>query len=254
MLSSTIWLVGIGLEALLLVRGVRAKLAVRYFNFYVYLLSLFLSDGLLYWAYSAKLASADKWNWYCGFLSLFLGCGIVLEVFRHALSPYAGAEKFATVASYAFLGAVTCFAIVYPMIAPSDGVARALLVRLQRDFLAVQGILLIVIVQLMSYYAIPIGKNLKGMILGYGQALAMTLAAVALRAYFGARFQFAWSLAQQLSYLASLVIWLIALWSYVPNPVPPSRIKSDDDYDGLASRTREMVSVAGANLVKVERL
>jgi hypothetical protein len=254
MLSSIIWLAGIALEGALLIRGVRAKLVSRYLNFYLYILSLFLADGLLYWADSAKVASADKWSWYLGFVSLFLGCGIVLEIFRHVLAPYAGAERFARMASYAFLGTVICFAVVYPIIGPNEKVARALFIRMQRDFLAVQGILLIIVIQLIAYYAIPIGRNLKGMILGYGQALMVTLALLALRAYIGPRFQNTWTLVQQLSYLGSLAVWLIALWSYVPNPAPPSRIKSDDDYDGLASRTRKMVGAAGSNLVKVERL
>ncbi len=48
MLSLIIWQGAIVLEAMLLFRGFRAKLFSRYPNFYVYVLSLFLSDGLLY--------------------------------------------------------------------------------------------------------------------------------------------------------------------------------------------------------------
>jgi hypothetical protein len=106
----------------------------------------------------------------------------------------------------------------------------------------------------MAYYAIPAGRNLKGIMLGYGQAVAVTLALLAVRNYIGPSFQDAWTFTQQLSYLASLSIWLVALWSYLPNPVPKTRINSDDDYDGLASRTRGRVSTVGTNLVKVERL
>jgi hypothetical protein len=254
MASSIIWLVGILFEALVLYRGARAKLLSRYPNFYAYILSLFLADATFFLAHVTKFPIADKWSWYAGFLSLLLGCGIALEIFRHGLSPYAGAEKFARVASYTLLAAVMVFAVVYPIIAPSDGAARAIFTRAQQYFLAVQGVLLIVIIQVMAYYAIPAGRNLKGMMLGYGQAVAVTLALLAVRNYVGPSFQHAWTFTQQLSYLASLSIWLVALWSYIPNPVPKARIKSDDDYDGLASRTRGMVSAAGANLVKVERL
>jgi hypothetical protein len=253
MASSIIWLVGILFEALVLYRGTRARLLARYPNFYVYILSLFLADAIFFVAHVTKFPIADKWSWYAGFLSLLLGCGIVLEIFRHGLSPYAGAEKFARVASYTLLAAVAVFAVVYPLIAPSNG-ARAIFTRTQQYFLAVQGVLLIVIIQVMAYYVIPAGRNLKGMMLGYGQAVAVTLALLAIRNYKGPGFQNAWTFTQQLSYLASLSIWLVALWSYIPNPVPKARIKSDDDYDGLASRTRGMVSTASANLVKVERL
>jgi hypothetical protein len=253
MASSIIWVVGILFEALVLYRGVRGKLLLRYPNFYVYILSLFLADTTFFLAYLTKFPIADKWSWYAGFVSLLLGCGIALEIFRHGLSPYAGAEKFARVASYTFLAAVMVFAVVYPIIAPSNG-ARAIFTRAQQYFLAVQGVLLIVIIQVMAYYAIPAGRNLKGMMLGYGQAVAVTLALLAVRNYKGPGFQHAWTFTQQLSYLASLSIWLVALWSYIPAPVPKARIKPDDDYDGLASRTRGMVSTAGADLIKVERL
>jgi hypothetical protein len=254
MLSLIIWWCGIFLEAFLLFRGFRAKLFSRYPNFYIYVLSLLLSDGLLYFVYMWKPATFEKWNWYAGFLVLFLGCGILLEIFRHVLSPYAGAEKFARIGGFAILGAVLCFAVVYPVFAPNLTVARALYVRLQRDFLTVQAILLVGLLQLISYYGISMGRNLKGMILGYGQCVGATLIALALRAYLGRSFSEARSLIQQISYLAALAIWLVALWSYCPNQVPKATISVEADYEALAARTRDMMGEAGTQMVKVDRL
>jgi hypothetical protein len=254
MLSLTIWVLGIALEAMLLYRGVRAGLVSRYPNFYIYASSLFLSDSFLYLTYLWKPTLYDKWSWYTGFLSLFLGCGILLEIFRHVFSEYAGAEKFARVCGFAMLGAVICFAVIYPLVAPSSAVARSLYVRLQRDFVAVQAFLLLGLLQIISYYGLSMARNLRGMIVGYGQALGVTLIALALRSYIGPQFQSTWVYVQPLSYLTALVVWLVALWSYRPNPKPKSRIGPDGDYDGLASRTREMVSAASSELVKVERL
>jgi hypothetical protein len=253
MLSLTIWWCGILLEALLLFRGFRAKLFSRYPNFYIYVLSLFLSDGLLYLVYASKSPSYEKWAWYSGFLILFLGCGIVLEIFRHVLSPYAGVEKFARVGGIAILGAVLCFAALYPIFAPSESVAHALYVRLQRDFLTVQAILLFGLLQLIAYYGISIGRNLKGMIFGYGQCVGTTVVIFALQAYIGARFEQTWILIQQISYLAALGIWLVGLWSYCANPVPEVTIGVDADYEVLAARTRDMMGAAGTQLVKVDR-
>ncbi|MGA8012613.1 MAG: hypothetical protein WB949_09320 [Candidatus Acidiferrales bacterium] len=254
MLGLTIWCCGIVLEALLLFRGFRAKLFSRYPNFYMYVLSLFLSDGLLFFVYFSSRGSYEKWSWYGGFIILFLGCGILLEIFRHVLSPYAGAEKFARIAGLALSGAVLCFAFVYPMVAPNVSVARNLFVRLQRDFLTAQAILLFGLLQVITYYGISMGRNLKGMILGYGQALGVTLIGLALRAYIGPHFQSTWSLIQQLSYTASLAIWLVGLWSYCANPVPESKIGVEADYEVLAAKTRDMVGAASTQLVKVNRL
>jgi hypothetical protein len=253
-LSQIIWVTGIVIEALLLFRGVYAKLVSRYLNFYIYVLSLFLADGIFYFAPILGHPIADKWNWYSGFVSLFLGVGIVLEVFRHVLAPYPGAEKVARILSYALMGAVLVFIIVYPIVSPNAAAARTLFYRLQRDFLAVQALLLMVIIRVMAYYAIPTGRNLKGMILGYGQMVALTLFGLALRAFRGFAFNSAFNYIQTTAYLAALVIWLIALWSYLPDPVPTPRISGDDDYDRLASRTRGMVDATESHLVKVERL
>jgi hypothetical protein len=253
MLSLIIWQGAIVLEAMLLFRGFRAKLFSRYPNFYVYVLSLFLSDGLLYVLSLLKPALYAKWVWYPGFLVLFLGCGIIVEISRNVLSSYAGVEKFARIGGLVILGAVGVFSVLYPIFAPSGVVAHQLYVRLQRDFLVVQAILLLGLLQLISYYGISMGRNLKGMIFGYGQCVGTTLVTLALQARIGLRFESTWSLVQQMSYLAALGIWLVALWSYCANPVPEATIGVEADYEVLVSKTRNMVGAASTELVKVNR-
>jgi hypothetical protein len=254
MLSLIIWWCGILLEALLLYRGFRAKLFSRYPNFYIYVLSLFLSDVLLYLVYLFKPAAYQKWAWYPGFLILFLGCGILVEIFRHVLSHYAGVEKFARVGGFAVLGGVLCFAVLYPIFGSGGSAAQVLYVRLQRDFLTVQAILLFGLLQLIFYYGIYMGKNVKGMIFGYGQCVGTTLVTLALHSYMGVRFEAASILIQQISYLAALVIWLVALWSYCGDPPPEATIGVEGDYEVLVARTRNMVGAANTELIKVNRL
>ena len=255
MLSLIIWQAAILLEALLLFRGFRAKLFSRYPNFYIYVLALFLSDGLLYLVYLFKPAAYQKWAWYSGFLILFLGCGILVEIFRHVLSHYAGVEKFARVGGFAVLAGVLCFGILYPIFGPTSGsAAHVLYVRLQRDFLLVQAILLFGLLQLISYYGIFMGRNLKGMIFGYGQCVGTTLVTLALHSYLGVRFEAASILIQQMSYLAALAIWLVALWSYCADPRPEATIGGEEDYEVLVAKTRNMVGAANTELVKVNRL
>jgi hypothetical protein len=254
MLSLIIWSCGIALEALLVYRGFRAGLLTKYSNFYAYVFVLLVSDGLGLPLYFKNPKLYESWSWFGGFVILFLGCGIILEIFRHVLSPYAGAEKFARFAGFAILAAVLGFAVLYHFFVPDVSAARVLYLRLQRDFLTAQAILLFGLLQVISYYGISMGRNLKGMILGYGQTLGVTLIALALRSFIGARFQSAWDLTQQVSYLAALVVWLVALWSYCANPVPEATIGADADYEALATRTRNMVGSASTELIKVNRL
>ncbi|HXO44032.1 MAG TPA: hypothetical protein VN846_01060 [Candidatus Cybelea sp.] len=254
MLSLIIWCCGIALEALLVYRGFRAKLLTKYSNFYGYIFVLLVSDGLGLPLYFKNQRLYESWSWFGGFVILFLGCGIILEIFRHVLSAYAGAEKIARFAGFVILGAVLGFAIVYHFFVTDPAAAKALYYRLQRDFLTAQAILLFGLLQVISYYGIRMGRNLKGMILGYGQTLGVTLIALALRAYIGVRFEPTWGLIQQISYVAALTIWLVALWSYCANPEPEATIGPDGDYEALATRTRSMVGAASTELIKVNRL
>jgi hypothetical protein len=254
MLDMIVWTIGITVETLLLYRALRSRLVLRYPNFYIYALSLFLADAVLYFFYYSRPLLYARWSWYAGFLVLFFGSGLVLEIFRQVLAPYAGAEKFARAVSFAVFGAIICFAIGYPIWSPKDSVARALYVVVQRDFLFAQALLLLGLLRVITYYGISMGRNLKGMILGYGQCIGVTLISLAVQAYIGPRFDAAASLIQQISYLAALVIWLVALWSYRPSTVPETRISADEDYDSLASRTRTMVGAASTQLIKAERL
>ncbi len=254
MLNLIIWWAGILFEVVALVQGYRAKLLTRYSSVYLYLLALFLSDGLLYPVYRINLEAYFKWNIFLGYIVLFLGCGVILEVFRHSLAIYSGAEKVAKAAGTAVLIGILGFAVAYLWLAPRADHASAVFIRVQRDFLMVQAVLLIVLLRVISYYGIALGRNLKGIIFGFGQCVGMTLITLTLRGYIGTRFQVAWSYIQPTSYLLLLVIWIIALWSYGPNPDPESRISGGGDYDALAARTRQMVNAAGTQLVKVERL
>lgn len=254
MLSLIIWWVAIFLELALLYRGLRSKLFLRYPNFYIYILGMCFCDVLLYPVYVFKpLSYYYSCTYYAGCLTVFLGCGVLLEIFRQVLSPYAGAEKFARVSGYILFGAIICFAILGPMMFPASAAGQSTYLTIQKGSLASQAVLLFGLLQVISYFGIPMGRNLKGMILGYGQCLAVSVIIYALRTYLGRGFWPEWNLTQQLSYLAALVIWLAGLWSYFPNPIAESSAVDDGDYEILAARTRDLVGAAGAQLAKVDR-
>jgi len=252
MMNLIIWWSGILLESLVLYRGFRAKILSKYQFFYVYIASLLLADSSLYFIYTLNRASYEKWNWAAGFLNLVLGCGILLEIFKHVLAPYAGAERFARIAGLAAFGAIFCFAIFHPVV-PDVAKVGARNAALEKDFLTVQAILLFGILGVVSYYGIEMGRNLRGMICGYGLCLATSLMTLALRSYIGPVFNTAWAVIQPIVYMTSLFVWLIALWSYHPNPVPDAGIRLEEDYEAFAARTRDMVGAMRTQLVKVAR-
>ncbi len=58
------------------------------------------------------------------------------------------------------------------------------------------------------------------MIVGYGLCVATTLMTLAVRSFAGPSFDAAWILIQPVAYWICLFVWMSALWSYAPNPLP----------------------------------
>ncbi|HTX14018.1 MAG TPA: hypothetical protein VMD77_01900 [Candidatus Baltobacteraceae bacterium] len=242
---------GLLLQLGVLLQGLRARLIVKYSFFYAYVFSTFLATILAFILWKLASASAyQKGYWIMQFATLLLGCGIILEIFRHALSPYKGAEKFATAVGLFTFGGVFCFALGYRLVVSSPD--RALF-ELERNVRTVQALLLFGIFAVISYYGIPLGKNIKGMIAGYGLYIITSLFALALRVYAGPRFNSIWNVVQPLSFVGSFAIWLAALWSFYPNPAPDPAIPLENDYEALATRTRRTLASMRSHLTRTAR-
>jgi len=241
----SVWVVGLLIRLVGLFRGLRAEILGRYRFFYVYLFSTLVADLITFTLWRVNQASYQSSYWILQFITLLIGCGIVLEIFRHVLSPYRGAEKFATAVGLSTFGAIFCFAIAYRLVVSSPDQA---FFELERNVRTVQALFLSGILGVVSYYRIPIGKNLKGMISGYGLYIVTSLFTLAVRAYAGPRFNSSWSVIQPLSFDVSLGIWLVALWSSHPNPAPDPAIPLESDYEALAARTRRALVSMRSNL------
>ena len=101
-----------------------------------------------------------------------------------------------------------------------------------------QAALLFGLLGLLAYYAIPLGRNLKGIVYGYGLFLVSNLVALTLRGVVGQRFQEIWQYLQPSSYLAVLLAWCWTLWSYAPAPRPEHEPELENDYETLVAATK----------------
>ena len=84
----------------------------------------------------------------------------------------------------------------------------------------IEALLLLAIFGTVAYFGISMGRNLKGMFLGYGVYVAASLVILAFQAYQGIGFDTKWYMLQPLSYDVGLIAWLAGLWSYSPPRVP----------------------------------
>jgi hypothetical protein len=236
---------------LILWRAVRNSALGTYSYFYAYIAST-LTSLIMPVVYLVDRPSYNLWYWPIQFVTLVFGCGVVVEIFRHVLAPYPGAEKFAKAAAFAAFGALFFIAIVYMMVqqAPVSGAAG---IALERNVRALQAIFLFAVLAIIFGYRIPVGRNILGMIVGYGTYIAISLISRAVEAYASEWLKTVWLYIQPFSFIAALAIWMIALWSYSPNPIPDPSIQVEADYEVFVSRTRRALRATRSYLSRAVR-
>jgi hypothetical protein len=178
----------------------------------------------------------QHWYWGTQFFTLILGYGILLEILNNALSPYPGAEKFARIAGLAAFGVIICVVLLFPLI--KSHWSASTMLELERDFRTVQAVFVFGLLAVIFYYRIALGTNMKGMIGGYGVYIGTSLVSLALGSYSENLFGEGSRLFEPLSFDISLIIWVVALWSYSPNPAPGPGICLEEDYEAFVAKTR----------------
>jgi hypothetical protein len=239
------------LEAAILWRGIRSRMIEKYPYFYSYVAST-LSSSILPIVYLLDRSSYNLWYWPIQLATLVFGCGVILEILRRVLSPYPGAHNLARAAGLVAFGAVFFLAIVYLVfrLSPSSAATG---IELERNVRAAQTVLLVAVLVIILRYRIPVGRNVLGMIVGYGLYIAVSLVSRAVEAYASTWLKLIWLYVQPLSFGTSLAIWLVALWSYHPNPVPDASIQVEADYEALAGHTRKALRATRSYIVRGAR-
>ena len=237
--SLSIWWTAMLIEPLIIFRTSQTKLLSKYPLFFTYILAVWLSDVLLYFIYKIAPGSYQKWNWPTNFLDAILAFGILLEILNVILrNQYAeNIVRVSKLGQRLIWATMLCLAVVCGW-AVSGAWKTAANIELERNIIAIQAVFLLAALGIIFYYAIPVGRNLKGMILGYGLCLGASLVILTLRIYFGPGFNPVWEIAQPLSFWLALMIWLVTLWNNYPEPLVEAVEALNENSETLASKTR----------------
>jgi hypothetical protein len=252
MFPTTLWLMALALESVLLVRAVQGNVLKHYRVFYLYLACVLVRDASLMPVYYLWPHIYRYAYWYCEFLAVVMGCGVVWEVYKVALSRYPGAARMArNVLPFLFIFAssrifVKAWNSPYWIPGPTA-------LETERDLRIVQMVLLLGLVALFAYYAIPLRRDLKGIIYGFSIFVATTLIHLTFGNYLGYSFRFLWPYIQPMAYIFVLLIWCRTLWSYETAPELEIDSRLDLDYRSLASATKEQLRTAHSYLLKTLR-
>jgi hypothetical protein len=241
-LTQIVWLGGLFLEGVILVRAIQGKSFSKYSLFYVYIASVLVTSASLWviYVYIAKPSLNIAVYWPTQYITLALGCGVIFEISRHVFAHRVTLDRLARWSMLAMFGLIFLLAAVHALLLPNWNVASDT-ADLERDLRVAQALVLMTIIFLTGYYRIEIGKNIRGMILGFGVYVGASVLSLTARLFIGPRFGTAWQIIQSSAYFAALAIWAFALWSYEPEP--PSRPPSDPSggYQTLADQTHQVL-------------
>jgi hypothetical protein len=238
----------IALEILLLIRAFRSRLSVHYPVFYAYL-GFVLSQSLLrFFVYQWESRFYSPVYWVTEFLGVVAGCAVVFEFCRVALLAYPGTARLAR--NLLAIGFV--LACTNAVVAASNDAHRwiATCVNLERDVRIVQALTILALVALFLLYAIPFGRNLRGILIGYGLFIGLSVIQLAFVSVMGNMNSKILSYLHPVSYAIALGVWVGHLWAYRSNPEPQRAFAFEQQYARVAAATRYRLREARGYLEK----
>lgn len=144
-------------------------------------------------------------------VSASLGSLVIFELYRRVLELYPGVARLARKLIAVIFALVLSRFLVHAVFSQQSNAGVNVLILL-RDLRIVQSAFLVGIILLVRHYGIAIGKNLAGMIGGYGVYMGLGLLDITLRAYLGDSVQAWWAYIHQSCYLLVLGVWCWSLW------------------------------------------
>jgi len=235
LMDNALWWVGNLLIVLVLYRAWRGKFLTRYPYFFGYLGLVACSVVVrVYLRAETSPRTFGIGYWISEFLSAIAGFGITWQIYGTILAPYRGACRMAR----AVLGVLCTLVLVNALMELTGNVVQNLgptTNELERNLRFVQTLLLLAITGLAVHYRLPLGRNVRSMLAGYGFYIGCVVIALSLRSQWGENFERGKDLLQRSAYLTSLAVWCVGMWSYSRNPVPETLIEAD--YNRISEQT-----------------
>jgi hypothetical protein len=237
MLTQVIWWTAIFLEGTILIRGMRRRLLKKFPIFYGYIFSVLVVELLRFFSLRLYPKAYPSVYWDTQFVSLVVGCGIIFEIYRAGLREFPGTARMAR-NLLLFVFAMVFAKAIATSTAGSSWLAAFTAMTLERDLRIVQTVALTALVVLFLLYAIPLSRNLRGMLYGYGVFLGTSVLQLTLMVKLGQQFHGFWGYLRSGAYLLVLLTWTIGLWTYQETPKAAHKITLDEDYKMLVAGTR----------------
>lgn len=248
--SSILWVGGTLLLAGVLCRMTWARLLVRFPFFSAYLGGILCCQPLLLCLRPITSPGYRVGYWITAFVCALQAFGVTWEVYAQTLLPYPGVRKMARTLMSILLAVIGSKAAVELWGSQLHNLGSMVL-EFERDLRVIQMLLLLGLVALVAHYALPMGKNILSILVGYGLYIGFRVVLLTVLSDSGLAYHPVVSLVLQGVWNLAVIIWCIGMWSYSAVPAPDQRAQCN--YDRTSERTMRAMGQLRSHLVHAWR-
>jgi hypothetical protein len=205
------------LEGLLILRGARSRVFRQlplFRSYIVYCFCTVLGLYLIYWLDRKEYASA---YWLCYLVSILVEFTVLAEISDQIFQPFPAIRNLGRALTVLISVALGLLYILPPILG-SAGRDRLLLDFALRASVT-KAIILAALFYMARHYDCQVGKNVRGLMLGFSIYVATSVAIWASAEAFGsALFAHLLWFMEPLAFLLCLLVWTVSLWHFAPMP------------------------------------
>ena len=252
MLANFIWSTAIALEVAILLRSGLTGLLKKYPLFFSYIGCVLLKEivGLLTRAWAPKLY--EPLYWPTELATILASYAVMVEIFRWSTRHKPGIRRLTQRALLSAFALTFAYAASNFMYGKFSSLARAV-VALGRDLRYVEAGVLLLMLWLLLRYRLPLGRNVLGLLIGYSFWVGINVVNLAFWFVPGNEFSNLLRGLVPTTYLFTLGVWCVTLWSAYPEPVQSAETRIEQDYEILAAKTQAVIARMSTRLVRIIR-
>jgi hypothetical protein len=212
--SFTIAILTLALEANLLLRAWLVSIVGRFPLFYSYITYVLISSLVALTVYYRFPKQYQAVAWFLLMVTWVAEFAVLLEVSDHIFEPYPSIGRLGRLLT-ACICTIFFFAFILPSLLGHQS-RRVVFLDLSRSAFLTKAALIVVLLAAIRLYELPLRENISGMLLGFSVYLALNVVNVALDERFYPSYVPIFAVVGPSSYVLALTIWNVALWRFEP--------------------------------------